>query len=416
MLHLVVLFLMLFEPRFTWKTTFIASFTGSIALLAVNTLLMIKFGSSIILKAAFFSCTIPSLLLFFVLSKYRDGRFFFLFCLTDTMCFWILQLTNLLDRVAGGTFIVMLISRLVIFPAAGLFTWRYLRRPYLTLQNALSRGWWMFAAIGGTYYILVMFTAIPVGTPIPDTASVFRLLLVLLLMPLTYLTILNSLWRQMQIYEGIRQLDIQQSDYRMIRQKVEMGRIFRHDMRHHLLVLSGMLQQSNVSGAQQYIQEMQGRMSTLIQAVWCPNSAVNAVLASYFAQAEEAGSRVDATVNIPAVIPCGDMDLCIILANTLENAVQACRQIPEVSERWISLYLDMSDNQRITLDIENACPMPVVFGADGFPEVDDRTEHGFGLRSVQTVTDRCGGLFRCRWDDGCFGVRAVLFPKKERAK
>lgn len=413
MLHLVVLFLMLFEPRFSWRTTITAGFTGTLALFAVNSLLMMWKGPSIIMSAAFFTCTVPSFLLFFALSKYRDGRFFFLFCLTDTMCFWILQLTNFMDRMTGDTCVVMLISRLIAFPLAELFLWRYLRRPYLELQSALTRGWWMFAAIGGTYYILIMFTSVPARAPMPDAAGIVRILLVLLLMPLTYLTILNSLWRQMQVYEGIRQLEIQQRDYRTIRQKVELGRMFRHDMRHHLLALDGMLQQGDAAGAQQYIRELHGRMSTLTQANWCANPAVNAVLAGYLTQAEEAACRVDAQVRIPAALPFSEMDLCIILANTLENAVHACRDIPEPSERWLVLRLELLENSSLILDLENPCPVPVKFDADGLPEVNYQAGHGLGLRSVRSVTDRCGGLFRCQWENGRFKVRAVLFPKEK---
>lgn len=417
MLHLAFVFLTLLEPRFSWRTTLIAGLSGIIVLGAANALLMWRFGAEIIIKTAFLSYTLPGFLLFFILSKYRDGRFLFLFCLTDTMCFWILQVTNLLDRMTGGAHVTLFASRLIIFPLVELFVWRYLRRPYLSLQNALTRGWWMFAAIGGTYYILMIYTAIPISAPLPDANGIVWILLILLLMPLTYLTILNSLWRQMQIYESIRQLDIQQRDYRTIQQKVEMGRIFRHDVRHHLIVLDGMIRQGDREGAQQYVQELQGQMSLLAQANWCANTAVNAVLASYLAQAEEAGCKVDAQVRIPAVIPYSEMDLCIILANTLENAVHACRRISKASERWLNLRLELTENQRLTLSLENACPTPVVFGANGLPETAEaKPGHGFGLRSVQSVTDRNGGLFRCQWQDGCFCVRAVLFPQGEQKR
>lgn len=415
MLHLVLLFLMLFESRFSWRVTVAAGFAGTLALLAANALLMACMGHEIIMRAAFFTCTIPSLLLFFVLSRYRDGRFFFLFCLTDTMCFWILQVTNLLDRMTGDTYVVMLATRLLAFPLAELFLWKYLRRPYLELQSTLTRGWGMFAAIGGTYYLLIMFTSVPVDTALPDVSGMLRLLLVLALMPLTYLTILNSLWRQMQIYENIRQLDIQQRDYRTICQKVELSRIFRHDMRHHLLALDGMLQQGDSTGAQQYIQEMQGRMAHLTQTVWCPGySAVNAVLADYIAQAEEAGCRVDASIQITGAIPCSEMSLCIILANTLENAVNACRTTGTAQERWIILRLETSESSRLTFFLENACPEPVLFDpSSGLPAVPNQEEHGLGLRSVRSMVEGQGGLFRCWWEDGRFRLKTVIFSSSE---
>ena len=243
MLHVVALFLLLFQPRYSWRTTLIAGFAGAGVLLVVNVLAMYWLGHGIIMSIAFFTCTIPSLVLFFVLSQYRDGRYFFLFCLTDTVCFWLLQATNFLDRLAGDTYLVLLVSRLILFPLVELIFWRYLRRPYLELQEKQSRGWWTFTAIGAVYYLLIMATCVPVGAGMPDTAGLLRILLVMALMPLTYLTILHSLWQQMQIYENRWQIDLQRQNYNAICQKLELGRIYRHDMRHHLIVLDGMLRQ-----------------------------------------------------------------------------------------------------------------------------------------------------------------------------
>ena len=79
MMHVVGLFLLLFEPRYSWRLTLTAGFAGAGILLSVNMMAMFWLGHGIIMSIAFFTCTIPTLVLFYVLSKYRDGRFFFLF-------------------------------------------------------------------------------------------------------------------------------------------------------------------------------------------------------------------------------------------------------------------------------------------------------------------------------------------------
>ena len=411
MMHVVGLFLLLFEPRYSWRLTLTAGFAGAGILLSVNMMAMFWLGHGIIMSIAFFTCTIPTLVLFYVLSKYRDGRFFFLFCLSDTTCFWLLQITNLLDRVTGDTYVVMLISRLLLFPAIEYLFWRYLRRPYLELTAHLEKGWWLFAATGATYYLLIMATAIPVGTPIPGTAGLLRIILVMILMPLTYLTIFRSLWRQMLLYAGKRQMELQRRDYSMICQKMELSRIYRHDMRHHLIVLEGLMLQDNASGALRYIQELSGKLLSLTQTIWSANTAVNAVLTAYLTQAEEAGCRVNADVRIPADLPYGEMDLCIILANTLENAINACREIE--TEKQITVKLELTQNHRLTLSVENTCPAPVEFGVNGLPIAPLREGHGLGLRSVQTVTDKYGGLLQCGWKEQRFHIQVILFPPQQ---
>lgn len=407
MLHVILLMLLLFEPRFSWRATLLAGFGGCGTLLSLNILMMYWKGHGVMMDVAFFTCTIPSFLLFLLLSKYRDGRFFFLFCLSDTVCFWLLQLTNFLDRAAGSTYVVLLVSRLLLFPAAEYLLWRYLRRPFLELQRKLAKGWWMFAAIGLVYYLLIMFTAIPVDAPIPDASGLAVACLVMTLMPLTYLTILLSLWRQMRIYENTKQMELQRRDYDSIRQKMELGRIYRHDMRHHLAALDGMLQLGDAQGAQQYVHTLSGGLEQVTRSAQCANSAVNAVLTAYLDQASSAGCSVEAKVLLPEALPFDDTDLCVVLANPLENAIHACQNLPE-TQRRIKLDLELTDNQRLMLSVENPCPQPVEFGADGLPSNSKGEDHGLGLQSVRSVAEKYGGLFRCQWENGSFTLRTVL--------
>ena len=414
MLHVVLMFLIFFEPRYSWRPTVVFSFAGAGTLLCVNVLLMFWRGTGIVMSAAFFTCTLPSLALFFLLSEYRDGRFFFLFCLSDTLCFWLLQLTNLLDRLAGGGYAVLFFSRLILFPLAEYLLWRYLRRPYRELQRKLSRGWWLFAVIGLTYYLLIMASAVPVDAPLPDAAGMLRLFLIMLLMPLTYLAIILSLWRQMRIYENVRIMEVQRQDYDALCQTMEVGRIYRHDMRHHLATMEGLLQQGDHEGALQYVHSLGAGLEELAEPVRCANPAVNAMLTAYIVQAANADCAVETKLRIPEELPFEETDVCVILANALENAVHACQELPE-DQRRIELEMELTENRRLMISVENPCPRPVAFGPDGLPDVHRREGHGLGLQSVKRVADKYGGLFRCQWDQGRFLFRTVLMPPEVRA-
>ena len=409
MLHIAILFLLFFKPRYSWRTTLLATTAVLGFLTAVNMLIMLQLGLSIIMRIAFLTCTLPSLLLFFLLSDYRDGRFFFLFCLTDTMCFWLLQITNLLDRMTGDIYVTLFVSRLVLFPAAEYLLWRYWRRPYLELQEKLKKNWWLFAAVGGIYYLLLMIIAIPVDSPISSATELLCLLLVLLLMPLTYLTIFHSLWRQMRMYENSRQMELQHRDYEALCQKMELDRIYRHDMRHHLTTLDGLLQQNDRGGALQYVRTLSGGLEELTQPAKCANKAVNAVLSAYIVQAANAGCSVDTKLHIPEDMPFEETDLCVILANALENAIHACQSLPD-GQRQIRLEMELTDNGRLMVLAENPCPHPVLFGPDGLPDVPKREGHSLGLPSIRTAADKYGGLFRCQWEAGRFLLRVVLIP------
>lgn len=408
MIHVLVVFLLLFESRRPWRFTVILCFSaitvmGAATFAAANLLALPP------ITVSFFTASLPSMALFFWISKYRDGRFFFLFCLSDTMCFWLIQLTALLDRLVGGGYAVMFISRLLLFPLAEWFIWKHLRHPYQELQRKLGRGWWQFSLIGLFYYMLFITAALSVDAPPPSLKELIQLLLVLALMPLTYLSILHSLWRQMRMYENIRMMEIQRQDYDALCQKMEVGRIYRHDMRHHLTAVEGLLQQGDCQGALHYVRSLSGGLADLTEPARCANSAVNAVLTAYLVQAANAGCTVETDLRIPMKLPFEDTDLCVILANTLENAIHACQDLPE-DQRNIKLHMELTENRRMLISVENPCPRPVRFRSDSLPESPQREGHGLGLQSVKQVADKYGGLFRCEWDQGRFLLRTVLVP------
>ena len=408
MAHVLVVFLLLFEPRRPWRPTIAICVSGAVVMSVVTLAAAAVLGVPPF-ALIFFTCSLPSMALFFWISKYRNGRFFFLFCLSDTMCIWLIQVTSLLDRLVGGEYAVMFAGRLILFPLAEWFIWKQLRRPYQELQRKLERGWWLFSLIGLLYYLMLVMVSIPVDDPMPGWRGLLLLLLVLALMPLTYISILHSLWRQMRMYENTRLMEVQRKDYDALCQKMEVGRIYRHDMRHHLAAVEGLLQQGDNGGALNYVRSLSGGLEELAEPVRCANSAVNAVLTAYIVQAGNEGCTVETKLRVPETLPFEETDICVILANALENAVHASQELPE-DRRRIGVELELTENQRLLISVENPWPYPVAFGPDGLPESPKREGHGLGLQSVKRVTEKYGGLFRCQWEEGRFLFRTVLMP------
>lgn len=122
---------------------------------------------------------------------------------------------------------------------------------------------------------------------------------------------------------------------------MELGRTYRHDMRHHLKVLEGLAGKDNNEELLRYIGGLSGQLSEISQENYCENITVNAVLSSCIGRAaKESGCTVTSSVHIPAQIPFDEMDVCVILANALENAVHACEQTAEKEKRRIHITAD----------------------------------------------------------------------------
>lgn len=419
MLHVIVLFLLLFEPRRSWKTTVIVGFAGWTVLMVLNVALMAWKGSAIIMRAAFFTCTIPSAMLFFALSQYRDGRFFFLFCLTDTISFWLLQITNFLDRLAGDTYVVMLITRLIFFLLVEWLFWRYLRRPYLELQRGLNRGWWLFAAIGGVYYLLIMVTSVPVGVPMPDSIGLFRILLVLILMPLTYLTVLRSLWQQMKESRTQVELEILSTRNRLtlenLRTMQESSAALiqaRHDMLGNLGVLQVLSQEGDYEKLDGYLASLTRQTRDIVPMKIAGHPIVNAILTQGAAHARCAGAELRCQVVLPEELSIPDEDLTAFLMNLVNNALEAVEQMPPGRPRWVEVTIHIR-GRYLFIEGRNPYALAPEPREDGGGYLSRKgAGHGYGLRIMENVARRYQSELHTETKDGIFLCRtALLMPQ-----
>ena len=201
MFHVYFLFIMLFRSRFAPRKTVMAAGIGMGILMGMNVAVLVIYGMEVLAKAFLFTCSIPSFVFFYVMSVDKKFRFLLTFCLADTICLWIMAVTNLLDYYFGGEqYILLLISRLIAYPLVEYLIWRYLRKPYLELQNAVKKGWGIFAGMTMLYYLLLVVAVQFPTNIIERPEDMFLCILILILMLFNYATIFSALYRQLLLY------------------------------------------------------------------------------------------------------------------------------------------------------------------------------------------------------------------------
>lgn len=204
-------------------------------------------------------------------------------------------------------------------------------------------------------------------------------------------------------------IELQKLGYDRIVRKMETTREYRHDMRHHLAVIEGLVKQNDHNKALEYISKLNGSFGELDGARCCNNSEINAVLSEYFARAESAGCRITQNLMLPETLPFEEKDVCLVLANTIENAIHACAELPE-EERHINVSAVYEDGHRLLISVENPCPGNLEFDENGLPVADENSnEHGIGLRSVKRIAEKYNGFMQCVLENGEFVFQAALF-------
>lgn len=208
-------------------------------------------------------------------------------------------------------------------------------------------------------------------------------------------------------------MQVQRQEYEDICKKMEAGRIYRHDMRHHLSVLEELAKQGEMESVLGYLENMEEGLSKTEKEVYCENITINAVLSSSIGSAKDAGCVVSTMIDIPEEIPYDDIDICMVLANAIENAANACRKINEKEKRYIRILAKVHGRQKLIISVENSCEGDISFDRDGYPDVPVQEGHGIGLKSIRAIADKYNGCLRCECSGGEFRLQAAMFCVQE---
>ena len=201
-----------------------------------------------------------------------------------------------------------------------------------------------------------------------------------------------------------RQLTLQRLQYQKLAEQDEMVKAQRHDLRHHIAVL-----RSLIADEKKLISYLDG-LATKIPAGedvrLCENYAVNAVAAYYYAMAQHAGIDIDIFLIVPLNIDAHiESDLCVVVGNLMENAVEACGRMAE-GKGFISVNSGL-EHGILTLTVDNSFSGKTRRQGSAFLS-SKRSGEGTGLSSVEAVAKKHGGNARFEGSDGVFQASVYM--------
>ena len=206
----------------------------------------------------------------------------------------------------------------------------------------------------------------------------------------------NQLMEIRQI-QSVKEIEaIQRSEYEIS--------LLRHDMRHFLSNILAFIQNGDSDKAAAYIHQIIHATNQTALKKYCDNELVNIVLSSFQSKMQEQQIRFVATIRIPQKLPCADIEFTSILANGLENAIQAVSLL-EAEKREIVLDMHTNDN-KLLLMIKNPYAHPPKFH-NGIP-ITREPGHGLGTQSMKYTVEKLQGNCQFVVKDDAFVLRVVL--------
>lgn len=172
-------------------------------------------------------------------------------------------------------------------------------------------------------------------------------------------------------------------------------RSFRHDIRNHIAVVKNLLQSGKLKEAVSYIEDMDDMAETMSFPCSTNNPVVDILVGNKLGIAKSMGIRVDCSLLLP--YPCGlrDIDICIVLSNALDNAIQACKNMDEGSEKNIQVSGRMQGDF-LMLEVQNSFRGKEMF------------KKGTGLSNIKAVAEKYSGAMSIETQGNVFVLQVLL--------
>ena len=181
---------------------------------------------------------------------------------------------------------------------------------------------------------------------------------------------------------------------------------WRHDYHNHLQSLKGYLSLNKVEQMKDYLNELETDLDSIDTLYHSGNLQLDSILNAKLAIAEKGQIRIHCDASIPPQLHVSDLDLCVILGNLLDNAIESCRKIKVPDERFIRVYIGILKKQ-LYISITNATSETVKQRTDHYFTT-KRGDHGHGLKRVDQVVKKYDGYLNRQNEPGVFATEIVL--------
>ncbi len=170
---------------------------------------------------------------------------------------------------------------------------------------------------------------------------------------------------------------------------------FRHDIRNHIAVVKNLLQSGKLEEAVSYMEDMDDMAEKMSFPCSTNNPVVDILVGNKLGIAKSMGIDVDCSLLLPYPCSLKDIDICIILSNALDNAIQAVKRLDAGMEKYIHVS-GRIQGDFLMMEIENS-----FHGKGAFKK-------GTGLSNVKKAAEKYGGAMSIETQENKFVLHVLL--------
>ena len=214
----------------------------------------------------------------------------------------------------------------------------------------------------------------------------------------------KKLDKQMENY----QREIIDTHYQEVETMYNKMRGWRHDYRNHIQTMKVLAEQGDIEAIKDYLNKLEEDLATVDTVIKTGNTKADAILNSKISLAKSKDITVKVDAQVPVKLKMSELDLCVILGNLFDNAIEASLPLPK-EQRLIRVYIVMKNTQ-LYISFTNFTASKKQIKESNVFKTTKGEGHGYGLIRIDSIIKKLDGYLSRNSEDGAFTTE-ILIPQ-----
>lgn len=180
---------------------------------------------------------------------------------------------------------------------------------------------------------------------------------------------------------------------------------WRHDYHNHIQAMLALT--DNPVQIREYLLRLNDDLTRVDTVIKTGNVMVDAILNSKLSLIQSHHISVNAKAAVPSELSISEIDLCVIIGNLLDNAMEAVLKQEQESLRFIRIYVGILKNQ-LYISVQNSVGGEVRKEGGSYLSTKAASYHGFGLMRIDYIVERYEGYLNRQNEEGVFATEVLL--------
>lgn len=185
---------------------------------------------------------------------------------------------------------------------------------------------------------------------------------------------------------AVYQRELIETHYKEVENMYKQMRGWRHDYRNHIQTMKVLASNGDMEGIKEYLNKLDTDLNTVDIAIKTGNAMADAIINSKVSLARSRDIDVSIDAHIPIKLKMSELDLCCILGNLFDNAIEASMPLPK-EKRLIRVYMDMKGTQ-LYISFTNFTSTKKLTKLGNSFATTKGEGHGFGLVRIDNIVGR----------------------------